>query len=400
MDNNIVIVSLNMYQTLAVAVIALFVGKYVRKAIPILETFCIPIPVVGGVIFAILSCIFYSYKVAEVNFDSSLRELTMVVFFTSVGFNANIQTFKKGGKDLIKFVFLVIILILAQNFLALGIAKLMGLDPLFGLASGSIPMLGGHGTAGAFGPELEKIGLQGGSTICIAAATFGLVAGSLIGGPLGRFLINKYDLLKTAVNIEKSYYTGEESYENKILNMYEDAAFQLIIAMGFGTLFSFLFQKMGLTFPIYIGSMLAAAIIRNVSEYSKKFSIYMNEVNNIGDISLSLFLGVSMISLHLWLLASLAVPLIVLLTAQVLLMACFAFGSFFFLGKNYDAAVMSSGMCGFGLGATPNAMANMQAVCNKYVPSVKAFIVIPLVGSLFVDFLNSFGITMFMQFVK
>ena len=157
---------------------------------------------------------------------------------------------------------------------------------------------------------------------------------------------------------------------------------------------------MGLTFPVYIGSMLAAAILRNVSEYSKKFSIYMNEINNIGDISLSLFLGISMVSLHLWLLASLAVPLIVLLASQVLLMACFAFGAFFFLGKNYDAAVMSSGMCGFGLGATPNAMANMQAVCNKYVPSVKAFIVIPLVGSLFVDFLNSFGITMFMQFVK
>ena len=389
-----------MYQTLAVAVIALFVGKYVRKGIPLLEKFCIPIPVVGGVIFAIISCILYSYKIAEIHFDSSLRELTMVVFFTSVGFQADIQTFKKGGKDLVKFLFLIILLIICQNFIALGIAKLLRLSPLFGLASGSIPMLGGHGTAGAFGPELEKIGLQGGSTICIAAATFGLVAGSLIGGPLGRFLINKYDLLKTAIPVDKSYYTGKKSYENKILNMYEDAAFQLIIAMGFGTIFSFFFQEMGLTFPVYIGSMLAAAILRNIAEFSKKFSIYINEINNIGDISLSLFLGISMVSLHLWLLASLAVPLIVLLTSQVILMTCFAFGAFFFLGKNYDAAVMSSGMCGFGLGATPNAMANMQAVCNKYVPSVKAFIIIPLVGSLFVDFLNSFGITMFMQFVK
>ena len=398
--DNIINIKLNMYQTLAVAVIALFVGKYVRKGIPILEKFCIPIPVVGGVIFAIFSCILYSYKIAEIHFDSSLRELTMVVFFTSVGFQADIQTFKKGGKDLIKFLFLVVILILGQNFLALGVAKLLGLNSLFGLASGSIPMLGGHGTAGAFGPELEKIGLQGGSTICIAAATFGLVAGSLIGGPLGRFLINKYDLLKTAIPVDKSYYTGKKSYENKILNMYEDAAFQLIIAMGFGTIFSFFFQEMGLTFPVYIGSMLAAAILRNISEFSKKFSIYMNEINNIGDISLSLFLGISMVSLHLWLLASLAIPLIILLSSQVILMTCFAFGSFFFLGKNYDAAVMSAGMCGFGLGATPNAMANMQAICNKYVPSVKAFIVIPLVGSLFVDFLNSFGITMFMQFVK
>ena len=398
--DNIINIKLNMYQTLAVAVIALFVGKYVRKGIPLLEKFCIPIPVVGGVIFAIFSCILYSYKIAEIHFDSSLRELTMVVFFTSVGFQADIQTFKKGGKDLIKFLFLVVILILGQNFLALGVAKLLGLNSLFGLASGSIPMLGGHGTAGAFGPELEKIGLQGGSTICIAAATFGLVAGSLIGGPLGRFLINKYDLLKTAIPVDKSYYTGKKSYENKILNMYEDAAFQLIIAMGFGTIFSFFFQEMGLTFPVYIGSMLAAAILRNIAEFSKKFSIYMNEINNIGDISLSLFLGISMVSLHLWLLASLAIPLIILLSSQVILMTCFAFGSFFFLGKNYDAAVMSAGMCGFGLGATPNAMANMQAICNKYVPSVKAFIVIPLVGSLFVDFLNSFGITMFMQFVK
>ncbi len=306
------IISLNMYQTLAVAVIALFVGKYVRKGIPLLEKFCIPIPVVGGVIFAIISCILYSYKIAEIHFDSSLRELTMVVFFTSVGFQADIQTFKKGGKDLVKFLFLIILLIICQNFIALGIAKLLRLSPLFGLASGSIPMLGGHGTAGAFGPELEKIGLQGGSTICIAAATFGLVAGSLIGGPLGRFLINKYDLLKTAIPVDKSYYTGKKSYENKILNMYEDAAFQLIIAMGFGTIFSFFFQEMGLTFPVYIGSMLAAAILRNIAEFSKKFSIYINEINNIGDISLSLFLGISMVSLHLWLLASLAVPRMVL----------------------------------------------------------------------------------------
>ena len=391
-------IQLDMYQTLAVTVLVLLLGNYLKKKIYFLQKFCIPAPVIGGLIFAIKTCICYVTGIAEFSFDDTLREVCMVFFFTSVGFQANLKVLKSGGKSLIVFLGLVIVLIILQNLTAVGLAKLLNLNPLIGMCTGSIPMVGGHGTAGAFGPVLEDLNIKGATTICTAAATFGLIFGSLIGGPLGKRLIEKHSLLNTAANEDDSLLVEDEKKHERHTNMYADAVFQLILAIGVGTIFTMLLTKTGLTFPIYIGAMLAAALMRNICEYTGIATIHMGEINDLGGISLSLFLGMAMITLRLWELASLALPLVILLAAQVLLIIIFTYViEFNIMGRDYDAAILVSGTCGFGTGATPNAMANMQAVCDQYVPSIKAYLLIPLVGSLFADFLNSLVITFFIN---
>lgn len=391
-------IQLDMYQTLAAAVLVLLLGNYLKKKIYFLQKFCIPAPVIGGLIFAIMTCICYVTGIAEFSFDDTLREVCMVFFFTSVGFQANLKVLKSGGKSLIVFLGLVIALIILQNITAVGLAKLLNLNPLIGMCTGSIPMVGGHGTAGAFGPVLEDLNIKGATTICTAAATFGLIFGSLIGGPLGKRLIEKHSLLNTAANDDDSLLVEDEKKHERHTNMYADAVFQLILAIGVGTIFTMLLTKTGLTFPIYIGAMLAAALMRNICEYTEIATIHMGEINDLGGISLSLFLGMAMITLRLWELASLALTLVILLAAQVLLIIIFTYViEFNIMGRDYDAAILVSGTCGFGTGATPNAMANMQAVCDQYVPSIKAYLLIPLVGSLFADFLNSLVITFFIN---
>ena len=391
-------IQLDMYQTLAVAVLVLLLGNFLKKRINFLEKFCIPSPVIGGLLFAIMTCICYTTGIAEFSFDDTLREVCMVFFFTSVGFQANLKVLKSGGKSLIVFLGLVVGLILCQNFLAVGMSKVLNLDPLIGLCTGSIPMVGGHGTAGAFGPVLEDFNVSGATTLCTAAATFGLITGSLIGGPIGKSLVEKKNLITTAVAEDDSLLVEDEKKHTRHTSMYAAAVFQLILAIGLGTIFSWLLTKTGMTFPIYIGAMIAAALFRNIGEYSGKFTIYMGEINDIGGICLSLFLGIAMITLKLWQLAALALPLVILLSVQVLLMFIFArFIVFNVMGRDYDAAVLAAGTCGFGMGATPNAMANMQAICDRYAPSVKAYLIIPLIGSLFADFLNSLILTFFIN---
>ncbi len=391
-------IQLDMYQTLAVAVLVLMLGSFLRRRIRFLEKFCIPAPVIGGLLFAIMTCIGHVSGLADFSFDDTLREVCMVLFFTSVGFQANLKVLKSGGKSMVVFLALVIALIILQNLVAVGLSEVLHINPLIGMCTGSISMVGGHGTAGAFGPVLEDFNVNGATTICTAAATFGLIAGSLIGGPLGKRLVEKKNLLPTAVSEDDSLLVEDEKKHERHTNMYAAAVFQLILAIGLGTIFSWLLTKTGLTFPIYIGAMIAAALIRNIAEYTGHFTIHMGEINDLGGISLSLFLGMAMITLKLWELSELALPLIVLLASQVILIALFTyFIEFNIMGRDYDAAVVVAGTCGFGMGATPNAMANMQALCDRYVPSVKAYLLIPLIGSLFADFINSLVITFFIN---
>ena len=273
-------------------------------------------------------------------------------------------------------------LIVMQNFSAIGLANLIGLDSLTGMTTGSIPM----------------VGVQGATTVCTAAATFGLIAGSLMGGPVGNRLIKKHNLIATIKTEDDSLLVEEEEKHERHFSMYAPAVFQLIIAVGLGTVVSDLLSLTGMTFPIYIGAMIVAAIMRNIGEYTGKITIHMGEINDLGGICLSLFLGIAMITLKLWQLADLALPLIILLAGQVVLMFIFTyFVVFNIMGRDYDAAVLAAGTCGFGMGATPNAMANMQAICEKYAPSVKAYLIVPIVGSLFADFLNSLTITFFIN---
>ena len=383
----------DMYQTIAIAVAMLFLGTYLKKRIYFLEKFCIPSPVIGGLLFAIISCILHNLGIVEFAFDETLKNICMIAFFTSVGFQANIKILKSGGTSLAIFLGCVFALIICQNILSIGLASMLDINPFIGLSTGSISMTGGHGTSGAFGPVLEDLGLTGATTLCTAAATFGLVAGSLMGGPLGQRLILKNDLLKTAVEVDDTQLIEEEEKHHRSVSMYAPATYQLIIAMGLGTIVSHILSQSGITLPVYIGSMIVAAIMRNYSEYAGTFKVHMGEINNIGGICLSLFLGIAMITLKLWQLASLALPLMVLLFGQTILMFLFAyFVVYNLLGRDYDAAILAAGTCGFGMGATPNAMANMQVLTAKFVPSVKAC-------GMFSDFINSLSITFFINFI-
>ena len=393
-------IALDMYQTAAVAVAVLLLGAFLRKRVRFLETFCIPAPVVGGVIFALMTCVLYVTGVAEFSFDETLKNVCMVIFFTSVGFQANLKVLKSGGKALGVFLGAVIVLIVLQNASAVGVSFLIGVDPLVGMCTGSIPMVGGHGTAGAFARTLQDLGLDTANTLATAAATFGLVAGSLMGGPLSRRLIEKHSLLSGIDEVKDVVVADDEILECDKTTHYASAAYQLVIAMGIGTVVSSLLSKTGMTFPVYIGAMIVAAVMRNFSEYTGKFEVPMKEIDDVGGICLSLFLGIAMITLKLWQLAELALPLIILLAVQVVLMILYVnLVVFNIMGRDYDAAVLVAGTCGFGMGATPNAMANMQAITERYVSSVKAFLLVPIVGSLFADFCNTLIITFFINLI-
>ena len=393
--------SLDMYQTMGIAVVVLLFGSFLKKKIGFLEKFCVPAPVVGGLIYALIMFALHMFHVVDFEYDETIKNICMVIFFTSVGFQANVRVLKKGGVALLVFLAVVIGMIFAQNGLSILLAKMLDLPPALGLCTGSIPMVGGHGTSGAFGPILEDFGVEGATTLCTASATFGLVAGSLMGGPLADHLITKKDLLSTAEDLDPSILIEEEKKHHRQVSMYASASYQLAIAMGIGTLISWLLSKTGMTFPVYIGAMIVAAIMRNAGELSGKFTIHMGEINDIGGICLSIFLGIAMITLKLWQLVDLAMPMIIMLGGQLLLMFIIArYVVFNVMGRNYDAAVLSAGTCGFGMGATPNAMANMQVISERYVPSIKAYILVPIVGSMFADFINSLVITLFINIIK
>ena len=391
-------IQLDMYQAAAVAALVLLLGRFLVRNLDLLRRYCIPEPVAGGVVFALAHLALRQAGILEISFDSTLQTFFMVVFFCSVGFTACFRLLKKGGLQVLLFLGIAVMMCVLQNGLGAFIASAFGLDPRLGLATGSIPMVGGHGTAASFGPLLEKAGVSGASAVAIASATFGLVAGCVIGGPTAVSRIRQKNLhsFETAtgsneVVVDKNEVTGAID-SGRFLN----AALCLALAIGAGTVVSAWLNKV-FTFPIYIGAMLVAAFIRNTTDMAGK-EIPMEEISTIGSFSLSLFLGLAMMGLKLWELADLAVPMVVMLVAQTVLMMVYAyFVVFNLLGKNYDAAVMPSGFCGFGMGATPNAMANMQAITQKYGPAPTAYFVVPLVGSLFIDFMNTIIITSFLN---
>lgn len=395
------ILKLDMVQSIALSVIVLLVGIFLVKKFSILRKYCIPTPVVGGLVFAIFALILKQSNILEVELDITLQKVVMTIFFTSVGFSASFKVLKKGGLKVAIFLACALVLVVFQDIIGVLLAKLFNLSPLIGLATGSVPMTGGHGTAAAFGPLMEKAGAVGANTVALAAATFGLISGSMIGGPLGNRLILKHDLLNKKKSKKDNFVEVEElSNGQKPLaeNNFNIAIFEILIAMGIGTLISSFFKGVGLTLPSYIGAMLSGAIIRNISDSKKLFDVPMTEIDIVGRISLSLFLSMALMGLKLWQLSDLALPLFVMLISQVFLMYMFAnFVTFRVLGSDYDAAVLAAGHCGFGLGATPNGIANMTSVTEKFGPSPTAFFVLPLVGSLFIDFFNAGIITFFMN---
>ncbi|WP_017415336.1 sodium/glutamate symporter [Clostridium tunisiense] len=398
------ILKLDMVQTAAIGVIVLFIGQFIKSKATFLEKYCIPSPVIGGLLFAIMTLILKQTGMLTLEMDATLQKLFMTVFFTTIGFTASFKLLKKGGVQVFIFLAISVSLVTLQDFTGVFLAKLFKLNPLIGLATASVPMVGGHGTAGAFGPVFEKAGAVGATTVAIASATFGLIMGSMIGGPIAKRLIDKNNLLAkkksfSEVAHEESAATEEGNTKKLVPNNFMNATAQIFLAMGIGTIISALLQKTGMTFPPYIGAMFAAAILRNLSDSTSKFKIYGDEIDILGNIALSLFLAMALMALQLWQLADLALPLIIMLLSQTVLMALFAyFVTFNLMGRDYEAAVMASANCGFGMGATPNAMANMEAIVTKFGPAPKAFFIVPLVGSLFIDFFNAGIITIFMNF--
>lgn len=377
----------NMIQFAALSVLILYLGQYIKKRVKFLDKYCIPAPVIGGIIFAILTLILKSNQILEISFDTTLQDFFMIVFFTTVGYTASLKTLKSSGKDAILFLIIAIILVFCQDLVGVFLAKVFHLNPLIGLSTGSVPMTGGHGTAGSIAPYFEELGASGATTVAMAAATFGLVAGSALGGPLASRLIRKYDLKIDSPSDSSAL--EENNIPPVTANSLLSAVCCILLAMGLGSILSMALKETGLIFPPYIGAMLAAAILRNVIDGTQILNLKLYEIDIFGNVSLSLFLSMALMGLKLWELAALAKPLIVMLVAQTVLMASFAyFITFNVMGRDYDAAVMAAGHCGFGMGATANAIANMEVVSNKHGFSYKAFFILPLIGSLFIDFIN------------
>ena len=416
-------IELDMIQTAGIGALALIVGMILTRKVDFLQRFCVPSPVSGGLIFSLITLALYIVFDIEVSFDGTLKDIFMLVFFTSVGFQSDLKVIKKGGRLLIIMLALLVVIITMQNLMPMGITRLLNVDPLIGMAAGSISMTGGHGTAGGFAGVLESMGLHGAGTIGMAAATFGLIAGSMIGGPLAEKIIRtklteeqvqqdeEIDPAMAGIESDEASPTGRAkrvSSNEQEFQQYAKAFYCIIVVMGGGTVLSWLLAKTGITFPTYFGALILAAILRNILglisykdegkwENAEKL-LDMERIISVGNIALSLFLGMAMISLKLWELQSLALPLILILISQMLMMALFAyFIAFPLLGRNYDAAVLCAGMCGFGLGATPNAMANMSAVCYKYRYTVKPFLIVPIIGAMFADLINTGIITLFLN---
>lgn len=400
--------TLDMYQTAGVAMLLFVLGRFLTTRIEFLKRCCIPAPVVGGLIFAIVHLVLYSCGVVQLSFDDNVKSFFMTLFFTSVGYTACFRLLKKGGKKVFTFLIIAIVMVCLQDVLGSVLAKVFGWDMRLGLCTGSIPMVGGHGTAGSYGPLMEnKLGIEGANVLAIAAATFGLVSGSLMGGPTARSIINRYGLTSTESEAEIMEIDDENAEEKAKAervdtDAFTNAAILLIVASGVGTVLTALlnnihFGQFKLTFPTYIGAMLVAAVIRNFCD-AKHFVLPAKAIDLWGNVSLSIFLAIALMTLKLWQLASLAGPMIVMLAAQVVLMFVFArFVVFNIMGRDYEAAVMTSAFCGFGMGATPNAMANMQVLTKRYGPAPQAYFIVPLVGSLFIDFFNGIIITGFMN---
>ena len=410
-------IDMDMIQTIGLAVILLLIGIKLRKKVNFFEKYCIPAPVIGGFLFSIIVFILRQTNVAEIKFDDTLQKFFMVMFFTSVGFNASLKVLKKGGKKVVIFLFVAAGLCVMQNLVAVALSGFVGIPPLLALMTGSTPMTGGHGTSAAVAPTIEALGpiYKGANAIAIASATFGLIAGSALGGPIANRLINKHKLLPEYFTKDKIKHKNEDIDEEVLKRQkpyldgerFSMAFFYILIAMGIGSYLSMLIDylmsmtKIEAHFPIYIGPMIVAAIIRNLSDNIKFMNAPTKEISILEDVALNLFLAMALMTLRLWELIDLALPVFILLIAQIVLIYIYLnVVTFRAMGSDYDAAVMVSGHCGFGMGATPNGISNMKAVTEKYVYSKMAFFVIPIVGSLFIDFANISIITIFTQFFK
>ncbi|NME06064.1 sodium/glutamate symporter [Psychrobacillus sp. BL-248-WT-3] len=375
---------LNQITTLSLAVALFLIGTFLVKRIGWLNRFCIPAPVVGGLIFAILATVLKSFDILDITLDTSLQSIFMITFFTTIGLGASFKLVKLGGKLLVIYWLACGFLAFMQNVIGVSLAKVMDIHPLIGVMAGAVSMEGGHGAAAAYGETIEGLGIPSAISIGMAAATCGLIAGALVGGPVVQYLIRKFNLKPSSEETEEYVEKAQHEITEKSFMV---QVFLITFCMAVGTYVGEWFSTMtGFVLPGYVGAMFVAVIVRNILDRFNPNLINMKEINLIGDISLGIFLSMALMSIKLWEVADLALPLFVIILAQVIFIVLFAVIVLFrLLGKNYDAAIMVSGFLGHGLGATPNAMANMSAVVSKFGPSRKAFLVVPIVGAFLID---------------
>jgi ESS family glutamate:Na+ symporter len=407
---------LNLVHTVAFSGIILFIGYGLRRLIRPLERVNIPAPVIGGLLIACLTLVARRFSVTLFEFDITLRDPLMIAFFTTIGFGASVSFLKKGGRRVLIFFGVATVFAVLQNVLGILIALPFGLHPLFGLLAGSVTLTGGPATGLAFAPLFEKAGVSGAATVAVAAAMFGIVSGGLLGGPVGTLLIERRKLkkaqpgqraLETAIaeNIAEDK-MGERAVEapadeDREAYLLLQNLVVIMAAMWAGSWLSGLFTRIGFTLPAYIGAMLVAALIRNFDDLTGWLRLSQRTIDDIGHVALQLFLVIALMTLKLWELAGLVLPLIVILAGQIVLIATACLGPVFrLMGRDYDAAVMSSGFFGFMMGTTANAMASMKTIVERYGRSRQAFLVVSMVGAFFIDFTNAVIITIFMNVLK
>ena len=378
---------LNQVTTIFLAIALLVLGRLLVNKVGVLQKFCIPAPVVGGLLFAILATVCKAAGLVTFSLDTSLQSLFMLTFFTTVGLGASFKLVKLGGKLLVIYWLACGFLALMQNVIGVSMASLFNIHPLIGMMAGAVSMEGGHGAATAFGQTVEDLGIDSALSIGVAAATFGLVACGLIGGPVVKFLISKYNLKPTETDEMAGEFSVEKDEAEIQTNTFFTQILLITFCMALGTYLGDLFSSAtGFVLPGYVGAMFVAVIVRNIVDKFNPKAIHMKSVGLIGDITLGIFLSMALMSIKLWEVAGLALPLLVIVFVQVVFIVLFGiFVLFRLLGKNYDAAVMVAGFTGHGLGATPNAMANMAAVTERFGPSRKAYLVVPIVGAFLID---------------
>lgn len=386
-------ITLDLVQTMGLAVVVLFLGRYFKGKVPIFQKYFIPAPVIGGLFYAILMLIGKQTGLYTVTLDKGLTNFLLVLFFTCTGFMASLHVIKRSGKQGAILAVAAVSLLFLQNLLGIGLSKLLGIHALLGVSMGSVAMSGGIGSAAAFGPSFEALGVQSATVTGIAAATFGLVMGSLVGGPVAKRLIEKFELKSSANNNEVVDLEDDDAHKRTPLGTVS----VVLLTMAFGSVLVLLLNKTGITFPYYVGGVFAAAIVRNVCDYND-YKLKMSHIDLIGSISLSLFLVLVIMSLKIWQLFDLAIPMLVILVSQMIMMVLFAYFVIFrLMGKDYEAAVMAAGHCGVGLGQTPNAVANMATVIDRFGPAPNAAVMLPVITVIFINICNPFIITLFMN---
>ena len=407
-------IAVDPYYTLIVATLVLLVGRLMVDRIKFLQDFTIPEPVAGGLLAAVIIYILHVSTGVSFAFDKGLQDSFMLIFFSSIGLSADFSRLKAGGIGLVLFLLVVSAFIVVQNVVGVGLAGALGLDPIIGLVTGSITLTGGHGTARAWGKVLEEQHhIVGATDLGMASATFGLVLGGLIGGPVARKLVNKMGM-KPSAKAAQAHDTADTAIDDVFEHAHQrrlitaNAAVETMALFAACLAFSALmttpevksYLPSWFTLPQFVWALLFGVLLRNFLTSAFKVNMFDRAIDVFGNASLSIFLGIALLNLKLWQLLDLALPMLIILAVQTAIMALYAyFATYRFMGKDYDAAVLAAGHCGFGLGATPTAVANMQSVTERFGPSHKAFLIVPMVGAFFIDFVNAFILTGFVNFL-